>query len=84
MPLPTISTEKPSTSETAEHTTSATSSYPGNDKSVPAADVSDQASKVGATGGPAIGEGKASAEEAAERLYEERIEGEYAKREGGA
>lgn len=77
LPQQTVSapTEKPSTSETSV-------SYPQD--SVPAAEVSDQNSSVGATGGSKIGEGKMSAEEAAEKVYEERIEDEYAKREGGA
>jgi hypothetical protein len=63
MPLPVISTEKPSTSETREapkHTQSTTQSS-------------------GVTQGQ-----KSEAEIAADKLYEERIEEEYAKREGGA
>lgn len=76
MPLPQQTSsapiEKPSTSET------------GVTDSVAAGEISDQSSKMGATAGGKIGEGKGSAEEAAERLYEERIEDEYAKREGGA
>lgn len=51
--------------------------------SVPAADVSDQQSKVGQTSNQP-GSVPGSAEQAAEKLYEERIEDEYAKREGGA
>ena len=89
MPLPIPTTEKPSTSETAQTTSGANdqnveraTNYPAS--SVPAADISDQESSMGATAGGKIGEGKGSAEEAAERLYEERIEEEYAKREGGA
>lgn len=71
--------ENPSTSETKEPVAGsvATNEYPKD--SVPAADVSNQQSKFGMTRKPGT-----SAEEAAEKLYEERIEEEYAKREGGA
>lgn len=48
-------------------------------ESVPAADVSNQQSKVGQTDVKQDTEDKT-----AERKYEERIEEEYAKREGGA
>jgi hypothetical protein len=61
-------TEKPSTSETNVSNTS----------SQPSAEVSNQQSSI--TNPPA----KSEAELAAEKLYEERIEEEYAKREGGA
>ena len=72
----TPATEKPSSSETQQ-------------ASVPAADVSTQNSSIGATDPSQIARGSlggshGSAEEAADRLYEERIEEEYAKREGGA
>lgn len=83
MPLPIPTTEKPSTSETMESTTTTGANERPSD-SVPAANVSSQDSAMGATAGARIGEGKGSAEEAAEKLYEERIEEEYAKREGGA
>nr|OQO21992.1 hypothetical protein B0A51_12372 [Rachicladosporium sp. CCFEE 5018]OQO22006.1 hypothetical protein B0A51_12358 [Rachicladosporium sp. CCFEE 5018]OQO25388.1 hypothetical protein B0A51_06982 [Rachicladosporium sp. CCFEE 5018] len=63
--------ETPSTSETA-----VTANNAAPKDSTPAAKVSDQDSKIGST--------KMSAEEAADKLYEERIEDEYAKREGGA
>lgn len=50
-----------------------------------------ESGNTGATGGATgVGSGeaktgkKSEAEEAAERLYEERMEDEYAKREGGA
>lgn len=85
MPIPQTApfqNEKPSTSETAETTGGQSLSEPQS--SVSAADVSSQTSSMGETAGGKIGEGKGSAEEAAERLYEERIEEEYAKREGGA
>ena len=89
MPLPQQASstpiEKPSTSETAE----GSNLYPKD--STPAADISDLDSKVGATSIPSTSTdsaggdgGKLSAEQAAEKLYEERIEEEYAKREGGA
>ncbi|KAK4993843.1 hypothetical protein LTR50_000056 [Elasticomyces elasticus] len=75
MPIPmqtsSSPTEKPSTSETAENTVPQDSQKSAN--------VSDQDSSMGATGQP-----KGDAEKAAEKLYEERIEDEYAKREGGA
>ncbi|KAK3061050.1 hypothetical protein LTS18_007131, partial [Coniosporium uncinatum] len=63
-------TEKPSNSETTEG-------------SVPSASVPDQKSQVGSTG-PDVQKTKSEAEKAADKLYEERIEDEYAKREGGA
>ena len=69
-------TETPSNSETAE------SGYSG-----PAADVNTTESKVGMTGnqsGKTTSSQPGSAEAAADKLYEERIEEEYAKREGGA
>ena len=64
--------------------------YPADSTS--AAEIGDQKSSMGVTDGNAIGGvgagkgqgSKGSAEEAAEKLYEERIEQEYAKREGGA
>lgn len=61
--------EKPSTSETAEN----------NMDSIPAANVSTQDSKIGATNsselaGGAIGGTQGDAERAAEKLYEERME----------
>lgn len=84
MPLPIPTTEKPSTSETAESMSTTTGANERPSDSMPSADVSSQDSAMGATAGARIGEGKGSAEEAAERLYEERIEEEYAKREGGA
>ncbi|THX82093.1 hypothetical protein D6D04_03721 [Aureobasidium pullulans] len=63
--------EKPSTSETAENMTDST----------PAANISTQNSSIGATNTSELAGG---AERAAEKLYEERMEEEYAKREGGA
>jgi len=69
MPIPVVtSTEKPSTSETRE--------VPKD--SQPAASISNQSS------GMTQQTTKSEAELAADRLYEERIEEEYAKREGGA
>jgi len=69
MPIPIhTSTEKPSTSETRE--------VPRN--SQPSVSVSNESS-----GGPQQTT-KSEAELAAEKLYEERMEEEYAKREGGA
>lgn len=58
--------------------------------SPPASSVNDRLSNIGSTiGGPEGPRGgsngaKGDAEKAAEKLYEERIEEEYAKREGGA
>lgn len=69
MPIPVhTNTEKPSTSET----------NPSSASSQATADVSNQGS------GAAQQMTKSEAELAAEKLYEERIEEEYAKREGGA
>jgi len=76
-------TETPSSSETS--TGSGNSLYPK--ESTSAADISNTESKVGVTTnqGESITSGApGSAEAAAEKLYEERIEEEYAKREGGA
>jgi len=70
-------TETPSSSETSVGGTAGANLYPKD--STPAADISSQESKVGMTGNQ-----QGSAEKAAEKLYEERIEEEYAKREGGA
>lgn len=70
-------TEKPSTSETFEQSNTS-------------AETSTQSSSIGATdpsqlvGGAMSGGSHGSAEAAADKLYEERIEEEYAKREGGA
>ena len=76
MPVPT-STEKPSTSETA--TTDMDNS----------ANLAAQQAHGGLSGqkesqGQTQEGGKSEVEKAAEREYEERIEDEYAKREGGA
>ncbi|KAK4547402.1 hypothetical protein LTR36_001058 [Oleoguttula mirabilis] len=71
--------ETPSTSETSHDL------YPKD--SIPAAEVSTTESKVGMMSNQARGTTSnqpGSAEAAAEKLYEERIEDEYAKREGGA
>ena len=68
MGLPIHTTDKPSTSETRE----------APKDSQPAAQVSN------AQSGMAQQTSKSEAELAAEKLYEERIEEEYAKREGGA
>ncbi|CAD0016254.1 unnamed protein product, partial [Aureobasidium pullulans] len=66
--------EKPSTSETAENMTDST----------PAANISTQNSSIGATNTSELAGGAIGGTEAAEKLYEERMEEEYAKREGGA
>jgi len=50
----------------------------------PTTDSSNQASTVGQANKNTTSQTKTEAEEAADRLYEERIEEEYAKREGGA
>lgn len=67
MPLPVITTEKPSTSETSETAAGAITN------------TSEQPPKPISTS-----QSKSEAEIAADKLYEERIEEEYAKREGGA
>ncbi|KAJ9644540.1 hypothetical protein H2201_000314 [Coniosporium apollinis] len=74
MPLPVLTTEKPSTSETKETNVVADQ---GSQRS---AEVSDQSSQMGSTDQRP----QSDAEKAADKLYEERIEEEYAKREGGA
>ena len=73
MPLPVYTShEKPSTSETRETTKSQQDA------------LATGASNASQTTGGALGGTKSEAEIAAEKLYEERIEEEYAKREGGA
>ncbi|KAI7260748.1 hypothetical protein KC345_g9987 [Hortaea werneckii] len=77
--------ETPSTSETAQGGAAGANFYPKD--SVPAADVSNTASKMGMTPNQSeatTSNQPGSAEQAAEKLYEQRIEEEYAKREGGA
>jgi hypothetical protein len=75
MGLPTLtSTEKPSVSETRPEEPSAVERA--------AATISDTS---GASSGSSAGQqSKSDVERAAEKAYEERIEDEYAKREGGA
>jgi hypothetical protein len=78
--------ETPSSSETATGGPAGGANFYPKD-SVPAADVSTTDSKVGMTSnqsGATTSNVPGSAEAAAEKLYEERIEEEYAKREGGA
>lgn len=70
MPIPTGLSEKPNTSD---------STIERN----PTTDSSNTGSAGGQTG-PNAPQNKTEPEEAADRLYEERIEEEYAKREGGA
>ncbi|EOD47912.1 hypothetical protein NA57DRAFT_72275 [Neofusicoccum parvum] len=71
MPLPIYTSEKPSTSETgvSENNTSAAQTATSTSSSA---------------GAQAQQQPKSEAELAAEKLYEERMEEEYAKREGGA
>ena len=69
-------TETPSNSETAE------SSYPKD--SVPAAGTNSTDSTTSSQSKDTSTSQPMSAEAAADKLYEERIEEEYAKREGGA
>lgn len=74
----TAATEKPSTSETQE---AANQSTVPQTSTNPLRHVSDPNQVArGAMGGGSTG----NAEAAAEKLYEERMEEEYAKREGGA
>lgn len=68
MPSTTGSGEKPSNSSIQPN--------PATDSSIPMSGAAQTASTTSHT--------KTEAEEAADRLYEERIEEEYAKREGGA
>ena len=70
MPIPTLTaSETPSNSNIEPN--------PVTDSSIPTSNASQPATN------PALQQ-KTEAEEAADRLYEERIEEEYAKREGGA
>lgn len=69
--------ETPSNSETSVGGQGGANLYPKD--SMPAANISNLESKVGQTESK-----QGPAEDAAEKLYEERIEDEYAKREGGA
>lgn len=82
IPIQTV-TEKPSNSGSiAADATETSGSTPQ-----PASSIPDQQSSIGITGpeqGIAAGGGKSEAEIAADKVYEERIEEEYAKREGGA
>lgn len=70
MPLPTFTAEKPSTSETSEAAVGTMTSEQPKQHDHAASSSKPQT--------------KSEAEIAAEKLYEERIEDEYAKREGGA
>jgi hypothetical protein len=72
MPIPMVG-EKPSTSNIEPN--------PATDSSIPG---SATAQANTGTGTSTSSQTKTEAEEAADRLYEERIEEEYAKREGGA
>ncbi|KAF2103299.1 hypothetical protein NA57DRAFT_72275 [Rhizodiscina lignyota] len=72
MPLPVFTAEKPSTSETSEPLATQTSS------------AGQAAEKASTSTSSTMAQTKSEAELAAEKLYEERIEDEYAKREGGA
>lgn len=75
MPIPVhTSNEKPSTSETNQPTTEVK----------PSTMIPDQVSQMGQAGSSAAQQTKSEVEQAADKLYEERIEEEYAKREGGA
>lgn len=70
-------TEKPSSSETAEGGSAGANLVP--EKSTPTTHEAKEEIRGSMSGGQT-----GSAEEAADKLYEERIEDEYAKREGGA
>jgi len=76
MSTPIHSAEMPSSSSTAEHVTSGISANGAS-----TATTSNE-SQINGTGVSA--RTKSEAEIAADKLYEERIEEEYAKREGGA
>lgn len=78
MPLPLTSEEKPSNSTTfdAQSQEDAKSAVHRASESVPDAGASKGSSAAQAT--------KSEVEKAADRVYEERMEDEYAKREGGA
>ncbi|KAI9722325.1 MAG: hypothetical protein M1812_001797 [Candelaria pacifica] len=82
MPIPIqTTTEKPSNSESLPATsTESTSNSAVHQAATSAGVASDQISG----GSPAQGKTRSEVEKAADKLYEERIEDEYAKREGGA
>ncbi len=78
MPIPMqTTTEKPSTSST-EPSSSSNSAIQQASSSVPDADAG------GGSGSSAARQTRSEVEKAADKLYEERMEEEYAKREGGA
>ena len=84
MPLPmteTISSEKPSNSGILPATTNETSTEPKSGVSEASSSVTDAGASSGSS---AAQHTKSEVEEAADKLYEERMEDEYAKREGGA
>lgn len=81
MPLPVhATTDKPSSSSTPETATS-TGQTGVQGAIASATDATGAAAKSGST---AAEHTKSEAEQAADKLYEERMEDEYAKREGGA
>ena len=69
MPIPTSKLETTATSSTSDK---------------PATDNPPTSSSTSNPVGPTTGQEKTQADIAAEKLYEERMEDEYAKREGGA
>ncbi|MCJ1475685.1 hypothetical protein MMC13_004348 [Lambiella insularis] len=78
MPLPLTSNEKPSDS-------AAFDAQAQEDAKAAVHRASDSVSDAGAANGSSAAQGtKSEVEKAAEKLYEERMEDEYAKREGGA
>ncbi|TGZ81312.1 hypothetical protein EX30DRAFT_371654 [Ascodesmis nigricans] len=95
MPIPLYTSEKPSTSSTSETSTSPTTATTNSAQIAAAAGGATATSSRGSdtardeavrTAAHKLGEGGTGtmSKEEAERLYEERIEEEYAKREGGA
>jgi hypothetical protein len=70
MPIPTFTSSEMRSNSNIE-------SNPVTDSSIPTSNASQPATNT-------VPQQKTEAEEAADRLYEERIEEEYAKREGGA
>ena len=72
MPLPLTPSEKSSTSNSTSSTTPSNTNIPDN------------GALKGNPGSEAQGKEASEAQKAADRLYEERMEEEYAKREGGA
>ena len=81
MPLPMATSEKPYDSTSLSSVSPESSNNTSSAVSKAAASVTDAGASSGSS---AAQHTKSEAEQAADKLYEERMEDEYAKREGGA